>query len=85
MVRDNDIEESKRRLDMLEKEDNTYNDLREKAIDQWLDGMSLHEDIAVRGGVKVTTDYIKDLKREITMLENKNSLKNKYLKQLKER
>ena len=32
-------------------EDNTYNDIREKSLMQWLDDMSKHEDIAVRGGI----------------------------------
>ena len=30
-------------------EDNTYNDLRENSIRQWLEDMSRHEDVAVRG------------------------------------
>ena len=37
-------------------EDNTYNDLRENSIRQWLEDMSRHEDVAVRGGVKVTAE-----------------------------
>ena len=42
-------------------EDNTYNDLRENSIRQWLEDMSRHEDVAVRGGVKVTAEYLEDL------------------------
>jgi hypothetical protein len=68
---------------MFWKEDNTYNELRDKSIIQWLDGMSQHEDIEVRGGVKVTQGYIEDLKKKIIMLEEKNTLKDKYLKKLK--
>lgn len=68
---------------MLGKEDNTYNELRDKAITQWLDGMSRHDDIAVRGGVKVTKDFIEDLKKKIKFLEEKNALKDKYLKSVK--
>ena len=45
-------------------EDNTYNDLRENSIRQWLEDMSRHEDVAVRGGVKVTAEYLKDLKKQ---------------------
>ena len=30
-------------------EDNTYNDIREKSLMQWLDDMEKHEDVAVRG------------------------------------
>lgn len=69
---------------MLIKEDNTYNEIREKSIRQWLEEMSQHEDVAVRGGVKVTTDYLDDLKRQIARLEEKNALKDKYLRQMKE-
>lgn len=68
---------------MLEKVDTTYNDLRDKSISQWLDEISNHKDIVVRGGVKVTRDYIAYLKKEIINLENKNSTKDKYLEKLK--
>lgn len=68
---------------MFIKEDNTYNELREKSIDQWLEEINGHSEIAVRGGVKVTRDYIEDLKKEIKRLENKNNLKDKYLKKMK--
>ena len=50
-------------------EDNTYNDLRENSIRQWLEDMSRHEDVAVRGGVKVTAEYLEDLKKQIRQLE----------------
>ena len=54
---------------MIIKEDNTYNEIRAKSLDQWLDEMSKHEDIAVRGGVKLTREYTKSLKDEIRRLE----------------
>lgn len=69
---------------MLIPEDNTYNEIREKSVRQWLQEMSAHEDIAVRGGVKVTTEYLDELKRQIAVLEEKNALKDTYLKKLKE-
>lgn len=69
---------------MFEK-DNTYNEVREKSIRGWLEEMSRHEDIAVRGGVKVTTEYLDDLKKKIEVLEEKNKLKDDYLKKMKER
>jgi len=50
---------------MFGKEDNTYNELREKSINQWLDEMSCHEDITVRSGVGVTEGYISDLKKKM--------------------
>ena len=51
---------------------------------QWLEEMSRHEDVAVRGGVKVTRDYIDTLKKQIAFLEEKNALKDKYLKRMKD-
>lgn len=68
---------------MFGKEDNTYNDIREKTIHQWLDEISSNENVVVRGGVKVTKDYLMDLKKKITSLENENALKDKYLRKLK--
>ena len=64
-------------------EDNTYNDLRENSIRQWLEDMSRHEDVAVRGGVKVTAEYLEDLKKQIRQLEEKCALKDDYLKKMK--
>ena len=66
-------------------EDNTYNDLRENSIRQWLEDMSRHEDVAVRGGVKVTAEYLEDLKKQIRQLEEKCALKDAYLKKMKEK
>ena len=47
---------------MFNREDNTYNEIREKSLFQWLDEMEKHEDIAVRGGVKLRREYIQHLK-----------------------
>ena len=68
---------------MYGKNDNTYNELIEKSINQWLESMSCHEDVTVRGGVKVAKGYIDELKRKISNLESKNALKDKYLLKLK--
>lgn len=68
-----------------QQEDNTYNDLRENSIRQWLEDMSRHEDVAVRGGVKVTAEYLEDLKKQIRQLEEKCALKDAYLKKMKEK
>lgn len=70
---------------MFVKEDNTYNEIREKSIRQWLQEMSVHEDVAVRGGVKVTEDYLNYLKGQIQELERKNKLKDEYLKKMREK
>lgn len=64
-------------------EDNTYNEIREKSVRQWLEELSNHEDIAVRGGVRVTTDYIDYLQKKIRRLEEQNQLKDSYLKKMK--
>ncbi|MCT4632016.1 MAG: hypothetical protein N4A76_04665 [Firmicutes bacterium] len=68
---------------MFGKEDNTFNELRENSINKWLQDMSSHGDIEVRGGTRVTIEYIEDLKRKITALEEKNALKDRYLKKMK--
>ncbi len=56
-----------------------------KRIRQWLEDMSRHEDVAVRGGVKVTAEYLEDLKKQIRQLEEKCALKDAYLKKMKEK
>lgn len=70
---------------MFLQEDNSYNDIRQKSLDQWLDEMEKHEDIAVRGGVKLTRDYIQYLNDEINRLKEENALKNEYLKKMSKR
>lgn len=68
---------------MFFKEDHTFKDIREKSVYQWLDDIDGHEDLLVRGGVKVTREYIESLKHEIQVLEDKNTLKDNYLRKLK--
>jgi len=63
--------------------DNTYNDIREKSLNQWLDEMSEHDDIAVRGGVKLAKEYMQYLKDENNRLQSEIELRNEYLKKLK--
>lgn len=50
---------------MFIQDDNTYNNLREKSFLQWLEDCSKHEDIAVRGGVKLAYEYVEMLNNEI--------------------
>lgn len=47
--------------------------------------MEKHEDIAVRGGVKLTREYIQYLNDEINRLKEENALKNEYLKKMSKR
>lgn len=65
--------------------DNTYNDIREKSLNQWLEELSTHEDIAVRGGVKLAREYMQHLKDENDKLREECELKNRYLKAMKEK
>ena len=65
--------------------DNTYNDIRQKSLNQWLDEMEKHEDVAVRCGVKLTREYIQYLNDEINRLKEENQLKNEYLKKMSHR
>lgn len=67
---------------MFFQEDNTYNDIREKSLMQWLDEMEQHEDVAVRSGVRLARDYVQYLKDENQKLKNENELKNSYLKKM---
>lgn len=67
---------------MFIKEDNTYNDIREKSLMSWLGEMEQHEDIAVRGGVKLCREYMHYLQERNKKLEEENELKNQYLKKL---
>ena len=70
---------------MFFREDNTYNDILGKSVEQWLKEMSEHDDIAVRCGVKATNEYIASLKKQIKLLEEKNTLKDTYLKKVREK
>lgn len=67
---------------MLIKDDNTYNDIREKSLLQWLEEIEHHDDIAVRGGVKLCREYMQYLKQQNEKLKQENELKKYYLKKL---
>ena len=64
------------------KEDTTYNDIREKSLMAWLEEMEQHEDIAVRGGVRLAREYMQYLKEKNVQLQKENELKNQYLKKM---
>lgn len=63
-------------------EDNSYNDIREKSLNSWLMEMEQHEDLAVRGGVRLARAYIQHLQDENKRLKEENELKNSYLKKM---
>ena len=67
---------------MFTRPDNTYNDIREKSLLQWLAEMEQHEDVAVRGGVKLCRDYMAYLKTQNENLKDEIALKNGYLKKV---
>ena len=67
---------------MFIQDDNTYNDICKRSLEQWLQDMEAHEDVAVHGGVKLCRDYMKQLEDRIKRLEEENELKNRYLKKV---
>lgn len=69
---------------MFIKLDNTYNDIREKSLMQWLDEMEKHPDIEVHCGVKLAREYVQYLKEEINRLKEESELKSQYMKKIKE-
>lgn len=68
---------------MFNQNDNTYNELRENSLNSWLNELEQHEDVAVRGGVKLCREYIEHLKAENENLREKDKLKAEYLKKMK--
>ena len=68
---------------MFGREDNTYNEIRERSLMQWLDEMEKHEDLAVRGGVKLCREYVQHLKDVSERQKQEMELKDKYLKKMK--
>ena len=67
---------------MFMKEDNLYNEIRDKSLSQWLKEMQKHEDVAVRCGVKLAREYVQHLKDENQRLREENELKNSYLRKV---
>lgn len=66
-------------------EDNTYNDIREKSLMQWLDEIEKHDDLAVRNGTRLARDYFGYLKAENARLKEEIELRNAYMKKIKEK
>jgi len=69
---------------MFNKDDTTFYELREKSVMKWLEDLKVHRDVEVRGGVEITLEYIEGLEKKIKRLEEKNLLKDKYLKKMRE-
>ena len=67
---------------MFQIEDNTFRDLRERSLNQWLEEMEAHEDMSVRGGVRLCRDYIQYLMDENRKLKEQNALTQSYLRKM---
>ena len=67
---------------MLRIEDHTFRDLRERSLLQWLDEMECHDDMTVRGGVRLCREYMQYLQDENRRLKEENELKNSYLRKM---
>lgn len=70
---------------MFEKKDLTYRNICERSLKQWLEEMEQHEDLAVRGGVKLARDYIAMLEKEKKELEEKSAMKDDFLRKMKKK
>ena len=70
---------------MFQMEDHTYRDLRERSLMQWLEEMEKHEDMTVRGGVRLCREYIQSLQDQNLQLRQENQLKNEYLRKFSKR
>ena len=67
---------------MFRIEDNTFRDLRERSLMQWLDEMETHEDMNVRGGVRLCREYIQSLMDDNSRLKEQNALTQSYLRKM---
>lgn len=70
---------------MFGKEDNTYNEMRESSMNQWLNDLLHGDDIVNKSGAKLTLEYIEHLNEKIKALEAKGALKDDFLKRLKQK
>lgn len=68
---------------MFIREDNTYNEIRERSLEQWLEEMEQHEDVAVRGGVRLCRDFMAHLREENERLKQENDMVKSYLRKMK--
>ena len=68
---------------MFFKDDNTYHQMRRDSCMQWLDQLLAEEDVVNRSGAKVTKEYIQYLDSKIKELEDKNALKDEFLRKMK--
>lgn len=67
------------------REDNTYNDIREKSLMSWLAGVQETGSYIDACGAKLAVEYIQYLKEKIEMLEEKNRIKDQHMKKIKQK
>lgn len=70
---------------MFIREDHTYRQMKEESSIQWLKALVECEDVVNRQGAKVTLEHIESLNKKIKELEEKNALKDEYLKKLRQK
>lgn len=66
-------------------EDNTYNEIREKSLMSWLEEVQNRGDYNDACGAKLAVEYIQTLQEKIRLLEEKNRMKDQFLRRMKER
>lgn len=67
------------------REDNTYNDIREKSLMSWLAEVQDTGSYNDACGAKLAVEYIQYLKDKIGFLEEKNRMKDQHLKKIKQK
>lgn len=68
---------------MLQREDNTYNQMRYDSMMQWLNQLLEGQDSVNKSGAKLTVEYVEHLQNEIKKLQQLSDLKDEYLKRMK--
>lgn len=70
---------------MYFKEDNTYQDMIKNSTMQWLEEVSQGKDLVNKHGAKLTKEYIQTLDRRVKELEEQITLRDNFLKRMKEK
>lgn len=68
---------------MFFKEDNTYNEMRESSMKQWLGELLEGDDKVNKYGAKLTLEYLDYLDKKMKELEKQNALRDEFLKRMK--
>lgn len=67
------------------REDNTYNDIREKSLMQWLNQVRAEGSYIDSCGAKLAMEYIDYLEKKICLLEEKSKLKDEHMRKMKQK